>query len=119
MEKISKDEIRAALKQMKDRTAPGGDHIKRITKSRHQINTVQYHMGKGRNTERGSNNKDTKKGHLTKRDNWKAVTLLPIVSNIIARILLRLVIIKPEIGKKLRKSQAGFQVRCFRRDHIP
>jgi hypothetical protein len=48
----------------------------------------------------------------------RAVTLLPTVSKIIARILLRLERIKPEVGKKLRKSQAGFQVRCFRRDHI-
>jgi hypothetical protein len=122
MEEISKDEIRAALKQMKDRAAPGGDNIKRITKCRHETNTVQYDMGKGRNTEPiegGSNNKNTKKGHLTKCVNWTAITLLPTVSKIIARILLRLERIKPEIGKKLRKSQAGFQVRCFRRDHIP
>jgi hypothetical protein len=44
------------------------------------------------------NNKNTKKGDFTKCDNWRAITLLPTVAKVIARILLER--IKPEIGKK-------------------
>jgi hypothetical protein len=76
-------------------------------------------MGKGGNNERmegGSNNKNIKKGNLTKCDNWRAITLLPTVPKVIARILLER--IKPEIGKKLRKNQAEFQARCSTIDHI-
>jgi hypothetical protein len=57
-----------------------------------------------------------KKDDLTKCDNWKAITLLPTVPKVIARILLER--IKPEIGKKLRKNQAEFQARCSTIDHI-
>jgi hypothetical protein len=79
---------------MKDGRAPGRDNMynNRITKSKHRTNsinlteTVRYDMGTGRNNEGmegGSNNKNTKKkGDLTKRDNWRAITLLPTVPKV-------------------------------------
>jgi hypothetical protein len=38
------------------------------------------------------------------------------MSKVITRIVLER--IKPEIGKNLRKNQAGFQARCSTIDHI-
>lgn len=48
-----------------------------------------------------------KKGDITKCDNWRGITLLSIVSKVLARIILGR--IKPLIELQLRKEQAGFR----------
>jgi hypothetical protein len=125
-EKIGKDESRAALKRMKDGRAPRGDNIptellKADTEQTVEIlqrlsNMIWEKEEIPNEWKEGVIIKIPKKGHLTKCDNWRAITLLPTVSIVIARILLET--IKPKIWKKLRKNQAGFQARCSTIDHI-
>ena len=48
-----------------------------------------------------------KKGDLRECNNWRGVTLLPVINKIFCRMLLER--IKKGVDKKLRKKQAGFQ----------
>ena len=48
-----------------------------------------------------------KKGDLRDCNNWRGVTLLPIISKIFHRMLLER--IKKGIDKKLKKEQGGFR----------
>ena len=48
-----------------------------------------------------------KKGNLKKCKNWRGITLLPIVSKVLGRILINR--IRDGIDHKLRKEQAGFR----------
>ena len=47
------------------------------------------------------------KGDLRECNNWRGVTLLPVINKIFCRMLLER--IKKGVDKKLRKKQAGFQ----------
>ena len=47
-----------------------------------------------------------KKGDLCECNNWRGVTLLPVINKIFCRMLLER--IKKGVDKKLRKEQAGF-----------
>jgi len=48
-----------------------------------------------------------KKGDLQDCNNWRGVTLLPVIRKIFCRMLLKR--IKRGVDKKLRKEQAGFR----------
>ena len=50
-----------------------------------------------------------KKGDLPDCNNWRRVTLLPVISKIFCRMMLER--IKIGIDKKLRKEQAGFRLK--------
>ena len=50
-----------------------------------------------------------KKGDLCEYNNWRGVTLLPVISKIFCRMLLER--IKKGVDKKLRKEQAGFRLK--------
>ena len=57
-----------------------------------------------------------KKGDLRECNNWKGVTLLPVISKIFCRMMLER--IKIGIDKKLRKEQAGFRSKRSTTEHI-
>ena len=50
-----------------------------------------------------------KKGDLSECNNWRGVTLLPVINKIFCRMLLER--IKKGVDKKLRKSRLGFDSR--------
>lgn len=51
-----------------------------------------------------------KKGDLTECKNWRGITLLPIASKILTRVILNR--IKDVVDQKLRREQAGFRKDC-------
>ena len=57
-----------------------------------------------------------KKGDLRQCNNWIGVTLLPVISKIICRMLLER--IRKGVDKKLRKEQAGFRPKRSKNEQI-
>ena len=57
-----------------------------------------------------------KKGDLHQCNNWIGVTLLPVISKIICRMLLER--IRKGVDKKLRKEQAGFRPKRSKNEQI-
>ena len=123
---ITKTEIKAALKSLKNGKAAGCDDIPaEILKSDLTTSTnVLYDLFKKIwKTEQVPNDwrtgllvKIPKKGDLSKCENWRGITLLCTISKVLTRIMLER--LKAAIDNKLRKNQAGFRAKRSCTDHI-
>ena len=110
-------EIQDALKHLKNGKSPGADGIqaellkadinntsKRIKRI---IDTVWEHERAPQSWKRGLIVKLPKKGNLKDCKNWRGITLLPVVSKILGRVLIDR--IRAGTDCKLRKEQAGYR----------
>jgi len=113
----TKDEIRCTIKTIKNGKAPGIDNItaellkadiETATDQIHKITSIVW------NTEqipddwrKGIIIKLAKKGDLTICGNWRGITLIPIVTKIMSKIIINR--IAKEVDKRLRDEQAGFR----------
>ena len=114
---VSKAEIRRAVKSLKNGKAPGEDMITaellkadlEFTTDRVKdlIDTIWSLEKVPRKWKRGLIIKIPKKGNLKECKNWRGVTLLPVVSKILGRIVIDRICMG--IDRRLRKEQAGFR----------
>ena len=114
---VSKVEIRKAIKSLKNGKAPGEDMITaellkadlEFTTGRVKelVDTIWNLEKVPRKWKRGLIVKIPKKGNLKECKNWRGVTLLPVVSKILGRIVIDR--IRAGIDHRLRKEQAGFR----------
>ena len=114
---VSKAEIRRAINSLKNGKAPGEDMItaellkadREFTTDRVKelIDTIWSLEKVPLKGKRGLIIKIPKKGNLRECKNWRGVTLLPVVSRILGRIVIDR--IRMVIDHRLRKEQAGFR----------
>ena len=113
---VSKAEIRRALKTLKNGKAPGEDMITELLKAglefttdrvKELIDTIWSLEKVPLKWKRGLIIKIPKKGNLRECKNWRGVTLLPVASKILGRIIIER--IRIGIDPSLRKEQAGFR----------
>ena len=114
---VSKAEIRRAIKSLKNGKAPGEDMITaEVLKAdlefttdrvKELIDTIWSLEKVPRKWKRGLIIKIPKKANLRECKNWRGVTLLPVVSKILGRIVIDR--IRMGIDRRLRKEQAGFR----------
>ena len=124
--KITKTEIRAALKSMKNGKAAGCDDIPvEILKADVTTTTDVLYQLFNKIWEKeeipeewrsGLLVKLPKKGDLTRCENWRGITLLCITSKVLTRIMLDRM--KAALDQKLRQNQAGFRAKRSCVDHI-
>ena len=124
--KITKIEIRDALKSLKRGKAAGIDDLPAellkidLTLTTDKLYTlINYIWEKERvplDWKRGILIKVPKKGDISKCENWRAITLLSVTSKILSRIMLER--LKKSLDKVLRPNQAGFRARRSCNDHI-
>lgn len=115
--RISKDEIRKALKALKKGKAAGCDNIppeawreggEMSVNALHKLlNTIWNEERVPQDWKRGHIVKLPKKGDLTRCSNWRGIMLLPIASKILTRVMLNRT--ADAMDKKLRDNQAGFR----------
>ena len=114
---VSKAEIRRAIKTLKNGKAPGEgmitaellkadlefttDRVKELIDTIWSLEKVPLKW------KRGLIIKIPKKGNLRECKNWRGVTLLPVASKILGRIIIER--IRIGIDHRLRKEQAGFR----------
>ena len=113
----SYEEVRNAIRNLKSGKAPGIDSITaELLKADIEFSTrkVMNLLEKIWNKEeipetwrKGLIIKLPKKGNLKKCKNWRGITLLPIVSKVLGRIIIDR--IREGIDSRLRKEQAGFR----------
>ena len=119
-------EISKAVKMLKNGKAPGDDGIQaellkadiNFTSRKLQgiFNEIWEKEQAPINWRRGLIFKIPKKGNLKECKNWRGITLLPIVSKILGRIIIDR--IKNGIDNKLRKEQAGYRTNKSTIDQI-
>lgn len=110
-------EIQEAIKKLKNGKAPGADLIQaellkaNINYSSRKIkailNRVWEQEKAPQSWRRGLIVKLPKKGNLKHCKNWRGITLLPIISKILGRIVIDK--IRRGLDHKLRKEQAGYR----------
>jgi hypothetical protein len=113
----TKEEIRWALRNMKNRKADGIDNISAdslkadLETSTDQISKILDLVWKRENVpsdwRKGLIIKLAKKGDLTCCGNWRGITLIPNIAKIMGKIIIK----RPskEVDKHLRDEQAGFR----------
>ena len=114
---VSKAEIRRAIKTLKNGKAPGKDMITAellkadleftTDRVKELIDTIWSLEKVPLKWKRGLFIKIPKKGNLRECKNWRGVTLLPVASEILGRIIIERICIG--IDHRLRKEQAGFR----------
>ena len=114
---VSKAEIRRAIKSLKNGKAPGEDMITAellkadleftTDRVKELIDTIWSLEKVPLKWKRGLIIKIPKKGNLRECKNWWGVTLLPVVSKILGRIVIDR--IRMGIDHRLRNEQAGFR----------
>jgi len=120
------DEIVKAIKMLKNGKAPGDDGIQAELlkadihftgqKLQKMFNEIWETEQTPTNWRRGLIFKIPKKGNLKECKNWRGITLLPVVSKILGRIVIDR--IKNGIDSKLRKEQAGYRTNKSTTDQI-
>ena len=111
------DEIQAALKNLKNGKAPGADQlsaemlkadIERTSQELKYIFDLIWRDGRvPKQWTKGLICKLPKKGNLLDCSNWRGITLLPLASKVLSRILINR--IQTGVDSTLRKEQAGFR----------
>ena len=124
--KITKQEIKEALKKLKNGKAAGEDNlpgellksdINQTTKVLHTLlNKIWESQTVPQEWKQGVLIKLPKKGDLSDCNNWRGITLLSVTSKILTRILLER--LKTALDKTLRENQAGFRAKRSCSDHI-
>ena len=114
---VSKAEIRRAIKTLENGKAPGEDMITAellkadleftTDRVKELIDTIWSLEKVPLKWKRGLIIKIPKKGNLRECKNWRGVTLLPVASKILGRIIIERICIG--IDHRLRKEQAGFR----------
>ncbi|CAG2205267.1 unnamed protein product [Mytilus edulis] len=117
---ITHDEIKAAIKKLKNNKAPGVDGIPaEVLKSdinlnvnilRDLLNEIWEKEILPTQWKDGIIIKLQKKGNLTDCNNWRGITLLSVPGKILCRIILER--IKDKIDSILREEQSGFRTNC-------
>ena len=120
------NEIYNAIKMLKNGKAPGHDGIQaellksdiHYTSKKLQVifNEIWEKEQTPTNWRRGLIFKIPKKGNLKECKNWRGITLLPIFSKVLGRIVIDR--IKKGIDSKLRKEQAGYRTNKSTIDQI-
>lgn len=123
---FTKEEIQKAIQQLKNGKAMGIDGIPaELLKADSEtsteiliglINKIWNEEKLPEEWQQGIIVKIPKKGDHTKCENWRAITLLSVISKVMARIILER--IKTKIETRLRQNQAGFRTRRSCTDHI-
>ena len=113
----TKDEIRRALKEMKNGKAPGVDNItaeilktdtETTVKELYALFNVVWFTGKApKDWRRGLIIKLAKKGDLSNCGNWRGITLITTTAKIMGKIIIRRIVLG--VDTKLREEQAGFR----------
>lgn len=116
----SKQEIIKAIRELKNGKSPGFDNLppevfkKDPITSANILHPIFVEIWENekipKEWKKGLLVKLPKKGDLTECRNWRGITLLPIPSKILTRIILNR--IKDPIDNKLRREQAGFRKNC-------
>lgn len=116
-DKITENEVRKALKHLKNGKAAGIDGIPPEALKSMNDTTIQYLLGLlnqiwekekiPKDWQKGLLVKLPKKGDKSNCNNWRGITLLSIPSKILCSIILQRM--KEEIDSKLRDEQAGFR----------
>ena len=124
--KITKQEIKDALKKLKNGKAAGEDNIPgELLKSDINQTTDVLYILLNKIWETGTIPKDwkcgvliklPKKGDLSNCNNWRGITLLNVTSKILTRIILER--LKKPLDEILRENQAGFRAKRSCSDHI-
>ena len=114
---ITKEEIRRAIKKLKNNKAAGTDNIQaEMMKESEDISVDVLYTLFNRIWDEGSVPEQwkegiivklPKKGDLTQCNNWRGITLLSVPGKVLCRILLER--IKDEVDTILRKEQNGFR----------
>lgn len=116
LESPTLEEVKDALRSMRNGKAPGLDNIQaELIKAGdaaanllHPLIQQVWHEERVPNEwKKGIIVKIPKKGDATLCSNWRGITLLSVPSKVLARIILNR--IQQSIEKKLRKEQAGFR----------
>ena len=110
-------EIKTALKTLINGKAPGADQITaEMFRADPELTTIElkriFHLIWEKETvamqwTKGVICKIPKKGNLQECGNWRRVTLLPMASKVLSKILINR--IQVEVDSSLRKEQAGFR----------
>lgn len=110
-------EIRATLRMLKNGKAPGEDQItaemlkadsdQTSKELKHTFDHIWKEEKLPKEWTKGLICKIPKKGNLQECSNWRGVTLLPIASKVLSRILINR--IQDGVDHTLRKEQAGFR----------
>ena len=113
----SRGEVRKAIGNLKNGKAPGIDNIQAellkadvdyaTTTVKEIIDIVWRDEKTPRKWRKGLIVKLPKKGNLKECKNWRGITLLPVVSKVMGRIVIDR--IRTGVESKLRKEQAGFR----------
>ena len=113
----SRDEERNAIGNLKNGRVPGVDNIPAellkadidyaTTKVKEIIDIVWRDEKTPKQCRKGLIVKLSKEGNLKECKNWRGITLLPVVSKVMGRIVIDR--IRTRVGSKLRKEQAGFR----------
>jgi len=111
------DEIKLAIKNLKNCKAPGIDGIVAeylktdldfLTEKIHELMNLIWKTEKiPKSWTRGLIIKIPKAGNLKDCKNWRGITLLPVVSKVMGRILINR--IRDAVDSSLREEQAGFR----------
>ena len=114
---ITKTEVLEALKKTKNGKAPGADRVTvemlkaDINATVDRLTALFNKIWKEETTPNRWNSgliiKVPKKGDLTDCNNWRGITLLPVISKIFGRILINR--LTNGVDKVLRQEQAGFR----------
>ena len=125
-ELFSKEEIRTAIKQLKNGKAPGIDNIGAellkadIETSRNILHRLFTNIWKNEviptDWDKGIIVKLQKKGDLKLCTNWRGISLLSIPSKVFLRVIKNR--ITGSINSKLRQEQAGFRQNRGCMDHL-
>jgi hypothetical protein len=120
------DEIKEAIKHLKNGKAPGPDNLNAelfkadpdtAAEALHPLfDSIWKEEKIPSDWQNGSIVKVPKKGNLADCNNWRGITLLSIPSKIFAKIMIRR--LEPALDKILRKEQAGFRRGRGCSDHI-
>ena len=126
LEEISINEIKGALKLLKNRKSPGVDEITaEVLKVDTEITATVFHrlfqhIWKDEDIPadwaKGIIIKLPKKGDLSDCNNWRGITLLSVPGKVFLRVILNR--IEKAIDSKLRNEQAGFRSNRGCIDHI-
>uniref|UniRef100_A0A8D9ADY8 Craniofacial development protein 2 n=1 Tax=Cacopsylla melanoneura TaxID=428564 RepID=A0A8D9ADY8_9HEMI len=116
----TKQEIVNAIRELKNSKAPGNDNLPPEVFKQDPITSANIlhpifceiweNEQIPKEWKKGLLVKLPKKGDLTECRNWRGITLLPIPSKILTRVILNR--IKDTIDSKLRREQAGFRKNC-------
>jgi hypothetical protein len=119
-------EILSAIKTLKNRKAPGEDHLnaellKADPEAAADVLLPLFKLIWERNTipedwRKGSIIKIPKKGNLAECGNWRGITLLSVPSKVLCTIITKR--LEPALDKILRKEQCGFRRGRGCIDHI-